>query len=221
MFVGITSAPRKIPTLAHTIECVRECGQEPRVFAEPGTSVPSSVKTIHNTSRLGIVKNWLSLCVHALDTESDLVITLQDDVDLHPDTLDFVIEHKGNIQGLLGLYTSRYYGRGKQPGVHHIKTRHLWGACALAFKKDTLATIINHPRISSWGRDTGIDVLIGNIVNELELPMHFICPSPASHIGKTSTVGHGGNEGNRNCAIQADKKIPLEKQIWPNFQLQQ
>lgn len=213
MFVGITTAPRKQSTISHTLQSVRDCGYEPIVFAEPA-SKPTDAKTITHPKPLGIWKNWLSMCRWALERDYDTFVTLQDDIDLHPDTLSFTQEV--TIPGILSLYTSRYHGRGRKPGVHHIKTRHLWGACALAFSRPILEKIITHSRVESWGHKGGQDVVISNIANDLEIPIHFVCPSPVAHISKTSSVGHGDNSGNRNCAVQADKTIPLEEVVWPS-----
>ena len=216
MFVGITTAPRKEPTVLHTIKSVQECGYEPVVFAEP-RSLSLPVKTIKNSTRLGVWRNWLALCFHALEnTAEDIIVTLQDDIDLHPDTLSFVEKHKGSIRGLLSLYTSRFYGKTLGPGVHHVKTENLWGACALAFQRDTLLTLLNHTITTGWTRDHGQDIVVGRVMNDLSLPMHFISPSPAAHISRFSATGHGSNEGNRNCYKQADKKLSLEEQIWPS-----
>jgi len=220
MYIGITSAPRKEPTLAHTIQSVRDCGYEPVVFAEPRTKVPEGVKTIWNPSRLGIWKNWKQLAERGLASGEEIIVTLQDDIDLHPDTLSFVERTSSSITGLLSLYTSKFYGRGKPPGVHHIKARHLWGACALAFTRESLTTILSHQRALSWERDTGQDIVISNILYDLSLPMHFVVPSPVSHISPYSTVGHGDNSNYRNCHKQANKSISLESQVWPNLQSQ-
>jgi len=59
------------------------------------------------------------------------------------------------------------------------------------------------------------DTAIGKIVNSLCLTMHFIDPSPVRHIGVHSTIGRGGNGGNRNCGRCADHSIPLVDQVNP------
>lgn len=57
------------------------------------------------------------------------------------------------------------------------------------------------------------DTAIGVICNSLKLSMWFVDPSPVRHIAAHSSIGHGGNTGNRNCLRCADHRFPLAEQV--------
>ena len=59
------------------------------------------------------------------------------------------------------------------------------------------------------------DTAIGKAVNRSKRTMYFVDPSPVRHIATHSTLGHGGNGGNRNCGRCADHSIPLADQVNP------
>ncbi len=58
------------------------------------------------------------------------------------------------------------------------------------------------------------DYLAGYVVNKLRKKMYFVDPSPVYHSSKVSTIGHGGNRGQRNCGRCADHGVPLEQQVF-------
>ena len=57
------------------------------------------------------------------------------------------------------------------------------------------------------------DTVLGEVMNSLGLRMHVVLPSLASHISQHSTIGNGGNDGNRNCDRCADHAVPISEQI--------
>jgi len=59
------------------------------------------------------------------------------------------------------------------------------------------------------------DYLAGYVVNKLRKKMYFVDPSPVYHSSKVSTIGHGGNKGQRNCLRCADHSVELERQVFP------
>lgn len=233
-FVGITTAPRKEPTLYECIDSVRRAGWEPAVFAEPD-SPTTDCRTLQNAERKGVWHNWYAMVEHALDTKSKYIITLQDDIVLHPDTRQFVEEVIDGYDGFLSLYTSKKYGYKKPPGIFRVRTRSLWGACALVFHREALESAITHPIARNWlgarpktkrtreqtylsrkqnpHKIANSDTAIGKAMNARKLPMWFINPSPAQHIARFSTISHGGNEGRRNCDPCADYSRPLKEQV--------
>lgn len=234
-FVAITTAPRKQPTLFQCIDSIRAAGWEPVVFAEPN-SPQSNAKTITNPQQLGVWHNWLSSVKYALENSSaSLILTVQDDTLFHPDSRTFtesILWPASNI-GFLSLYTPKHYSLIREPGINHIYTRSLWGACALVWPRKILEQVIEHPIAKSWAGarpksgNKGVyesrrknphtiansDTAIGKIMNSMARSMYFIDPSPVSHIAVHSTINHGGNLGRRNCYRCADHSIPLSKQV--------
>lgn len=232
-FVGVTTAPRTGPTLHECIQTVRAAGWNPVVFAEPG-SPATNAGTVWNDKQLGVWHNWLSMAKYALTTDAKYILTLQDDIILHPDTRNYVESMASSIEGFLSLYTSRKYGRNQPGGIRRVFTKSLWGACALAFPRDVLQAVVDHEISKTWlgarpktkstraqtyqgraenpHRIANSDTAIGKAMNALSLPMEFVIPSPGRHIALHSSISHGGNTGQRNCDPCADFARPLADQ---------
>lgn len=243
--VIVTTAPRKECTLLKTVESLRDCGWEPTVFAEPD-STKVECKTFTNSSRKGIWHNWLSAARWSLEQGSDYIMTVQDDVNFHMDSKDF-IENDISFpedMGYISLYTPKHYqtfknGSPKPHGFYPIKTRSMWGAMALVFKPNILQQIVDHYRAQSWlgvpprnksarigWRERKIshpwtiqnsDFIIAKIIQDyLWLKLYYFNPSPCTHSSRFSAVNHGSNTGKRNAYIIANHDLPLKEQIFGN-----
>ena len=144
--------------------------------------------------------------------------------------------------GFVSLYTPKHYSfRPKDkhelraPGVNRIYTRSLWGACALVWPRKVLEEVLQDDIIYTWlGAPTrtksiwekkkeerrndptqiqNSDTAIGKIMNKMKRSMYFVDPSPVNHFATTSTTGHGGNRGRRNCHRCAKFATPLDRQV--------
>ena len=242
-FVAITTSPRKDCTLLRCIDSVRRAGWEPTVFADPG-STECNADTIRNADRLGVWHNWLASARYALEhSTASTILTVQDDSIFHPDSRAFAesILWPADDAAFVSLYTPRHYtylknGRVNPAGVNRIRTRSLWGACALAWRREVLAQVVDSRAAKAWrgagprkgdmaawfaakdadpSKIANSDTAIGKAVNQLGLSMWFIDPSPVHHVARYSTLGHGGNGGNRNCGRCSDHSRPLAEQVFP------
>ena len=102
--------------------------------------------------------------------------------------------------------------------THRVSTRSLWGACALAFPRESLRRIIDHRIARDWkgvgkrnpapDRICNVDTAIGKICNALGLHMLFTNPATAQHIGGISSLGHGGLGGRREALFVSDDLRP-------------
>jgi hypothetical protein len=121
----------------------------------------------------------------------------------------------------------------RSTGIRRVKTRALWGACALVWHRDVLQQVIEHRVAKNWlgampkSKSRSVlqrrrenpamvqnsDTAIGGILNRLKLEMWFVDPSPVYHAATHSAIGHGGNNGNRNCGRCADHDKPLKEQV--------
>jgi hypothetical protein len=237
-FVAVTTAPRKDCTLLQCLESIANCGWSPVVFAEPG-STPTDHETITNPQRLGVWHNWLASCRAGVASGADYVLTVQDDSLFHPDSREFIESIQWPERAaFVSLYTPKHYTIAKNKalrpcGVRRVQTRSLWGACALVWRREVLASVIDHRIAKLWAgarpksgnkavmqrrRDNphtiaNSDTAIGKICNAMGLGMWFVDPSPVSHIAKHSTIGHGGNDGRRNAYRIADHSLPLSYQV--------
>lgn len=237
--VAVTTAPRHPCTLQASIDSLRLCGWEPTVFAEPGATIVDCT-THWNATRRGVWHNWLASCRWAISTGADWILTSQDDALYHPDSRDLLesIDWPAGA-AFISLYTPKHYSFDRRRqcerpvGINRIITRSLWGALALAWRREVLAAVIAHPIATSWAgarprsgnraviqrrRDNpatiaNSDTAIGKVCNALRLGMYFADPSAVSHIATTSTIGHGGNLGRRNASRIADHSLPLAYQL--------
>lgn len=233
--VAVTTAPRRDCTLAYCLASIEANGWNPIVFAEPG-STETDYQTIKHPQKLGIWHNWLTACKWAIaNGNTEYIMTVQDDSLFHPDSKLLVagMEWPDNC-GFVSLYTPRHYSRGKPPGINHVGTRCLWGACALLFKVEVLERVLASPRVPEWfgyhtrSRDPTImerrradtslvgnsDTVIGKIINDMQMKMYFVEPSPVHHIARHSTISHGSNVGNRNCDPCSNFDQPLLSQVY-------
>jgi hypothetical protein len=236
--VAVTTAPRRDCTLRRCIASIQGCGWEPTIFAEPGATKVKGVPLVENKKRLGVWHNWLQAARWSIDQDAEYVITIQDDSLFHPDSR-LLIE---SIQwpadaAFVSLYTPRHYtvangGKLRPVGVNKIRTSSLWGACALVWRPKVLAKVVDHPIAKTWlgvrGSTPAViekrksdpaliansDTAVGRICNAMGLGMYFVDPSPAAHIARHSTIGHGGNGGKRNAYRIADHSQPLVQQVF-------
>lgn len=169
-YVIVTTAPRKDPTLQVCIDSLRDCGWDnPIVLAEPD-SPPSDANTIINPERLGVWRNWVKSVRLALESDAEVIMTVQDDTQFHPDSKLYAQEimWPASDCGFVSLYTPKHYSMRddrllrtlrrhdpgtshlRAPGVNKIITRSLWGACALIWPRKVLEHIITLPIIDEW-----------------------------------------------------------------------
>ena len=113
--VGITTAPRKEPTLADCIGSVRKAGFEPEIYAEPGTELSGfeHCPIVHRRKRYGAWRNWLEMSRQLLDENEDAeaIVTLQDDVELPSGLREFLERDlwPSPNTGVVSLYTPKHY----------------------------------------------------------------------------------------------------------------
>lgn len=135
-------------------------------------------------------------------------------------------------------YSTATDGTLKPAGIYRVATKSLWGACALVWPREVLAKVCEHSIADRWSgaapkannaetrrtrqafidarkvdptKISNSDTAIGKILNALRLEMWFADPSPVNHFAKHSTIGHGGNSGNRNCLRCAEPAENLEE----------
>lgn len=153
----VTTAPRSICTLRLTCESLVDCGWTPIIFAEPNsTDLSNQYETFTNEVRLGIWRNWLHATRWALSQKADRFITVQDDVDFHPETKDWLDSFEWpQDTGFISPYTPRPYqtwkaGNPRPVGLNPVKVRSCWTAQSLCFERNVLQDIVDHPRADYW-----------------------------------------------------------------------
>lgn len=227
--VVVCSAPRKKPKLQTTIDCLNKAGwHNPVVFSEPESFI-STAETISNERKLGVWHNWLKAVNYALDTDADVIMTVQDDIWIHPESKQFAEAclWPEDDCGYLSLYTPAHYstikGVKKPWGVYPIITRSVWGAMCLVWKPETLREVISTDRARSWvgvkkqlGQEEyekrkqnpelirNLDTVLGyTISRDLGKKIYYCNPSCCQHISEDSSIGGRPATGNRAAGYLA------------------
>lgn len=233
-FCGVTTAPRKETTITKCIHSLQEAGWQPEVFAEPD-SISGDWVEHRNECRLGIWYNWKKLAKAAISSRARYILSCQDDIVIHPETMDVLtdlFDRENYSQGILLPYTSSKYQF--RFGIYEIKTTSLWGACCIAFPREVLQELMKVPIVKNWLGASPIsyqlkyqrqqrenphlvknsDTAIGKGMLHLRRPIYMMNPSPAKHIAKYSTIENNkrvlDNSGPRNCLYEAD----FNKDLW-------
>lgn len=151
--VTVTTAPRQINYLPGVLHSLAAAGwSDPVVFAEPGSSVPAGVSTIQHETRQGCFRNWLYSARWALaNTTAEQIIMVQDDTIVHPDSRQLAEEYLlwPPDAAFVSLYCPAHYAKDRV-GVLQIKTKSLWGTCAMVWRRDVLQEVVDSPTIRHW-----------------------------------------------------------------------
>ncbi len=196
--VGVTTAPRKQPTLARTLASLKAAGwDEIHVFAEPGVEQLPGCTWHQNPTRLSGWPNFVqaSRVLSALDC--DAVLLVQDDVLFAPSLREYLELTPWPKCGALSPYTAALYTNREAWGWRPVKYNGLVGALAFAIRPQVLRQLAAHPYAKKQ-QNNGIDTLFGKwIAKHGGLQFHH--PSLCQHIGDTSTIhGRASNSGNRH-----------------------
>lgn len=207
------------------------------MFAEPG-SVRCDVETIQHGRKMGVWHNWLSAVDHCLSQDVDAILTVQDDVIVHPESRTYAEAALWPHPrcGFISLYTPHHYatagGRRRRPGINEVRERSLWGAQAMIFHPRVLDAMRRHPLARSWiGRRSTMgademaakqadpslvknsDTAIGYLCRKMRRKMCYVTPSAAQHVAKYSSIGNRPATGKRSATWLADFAEPLFDQV--------
>lgn len=214
--VGITTAPRKKPTLLQCLESLMDNGWTPIVYAEPSSPLGGvNCEVVKRREKLGAYHNWLNMLADLLDRhpQAKWVLTVQDDTVFCDRTKEFVEQvHLPDLPpnlGMLSLYTSKKYTmrRSLKPGRFRIPLVGFWGALGCVFPRAVAESILTLPLARDWRsnkesdptRRKNVDTFIGNAMKRLGKEIWCFEPSLSQHVATHSTISHGGNKGRRNA----------------------
>ena len=204
--LGVTTAPRRQPTLAFCLDSLTRAGWDnpcsTHLFVDSAVSIPERFSHLPLTFRDNKIGAWpnyylalMEMLMH--DPEADAFFLVQDDVIFYDRQnlrahLEQVLWPADQL-GLVSLYCSKAYTRRKS-GWHKKKGRWVWGALAFIFPRELAKRFVCDPMVLDhrWrGPKTGlvvIDLVIGDWASRHRVPIYYPCPSLAQHIGDTSTI---------------------------------
>ncbi|HEV3025303.1 MAG TPA: hypothetical protein VGX76_22685 [Pirellulales bacterium] len=213
--VGMTTAPRKEPTIERTLASLAAAGWDtPRVFTEPGVNLTGPWERLPITRRdepLGAWPNWfLGLAeLVAREPRADAYFMVQDDVvfcrNLRP-YLEAMLWPCARV-GVVSPYCPAPYVR-RSTGWHEVTLgENLAGAVSYIFPNAAArllladARVVNHRQRGGADGLKYIDTVVGRWAAEAALPAFYHTPSLAQHIGDTSVIWpQAANDGLRRAA---------------------
>jgi hypothetical protein len=201
--VGITTAPRRLPTLEFCLAALLGAGwDEPRLFVDEATApLPARFGAVARSvreTRIGAWPNYylalaeLTLC----QPTADAYMILQDDALLiqHPGLRGYLeqVLWPGDRPGIVSLYCARPYTQAS-PGWYALPMQWIWGALAFIFPAELARRFLADPEVVRHrGRGpsglAGIDILVGRFAYRNDLPVYFPTPSLVQHIGHVSAL---------------------------------
>jgi len=204
--VGVTTAPRRQPTLALCLDSMTRAGWDSasslRLFVDSAVTIPERFADLPLTfreSKIGAWPNYYLALMELLmrDPEADAFMLVQDDAIFY-DRQDLrahleQVLWPADPVGLVSLYCSKAYTQ-RKPGWHKKKGRWAWGALAFIFPRELAKRFVCDPIVLDhrWsGPKSGlviIDFVIGAWASRHNVAIYYPCPSLVQHIGDTSTL---------------------------------
>lgn len=201
--VGVTTAPRAVPTLERCLVSLALAGWDhPRIFAEPDASVPRELPVTRRASKMGAWPNWyLALAeLVLLDPLADCYFMAQDDVIFCRYVREFVEQDLWTDKqtGVVSLYCpSIYHRRQRLPnyGPHEVAEGFgLVGALTYLFPASAARALLQDTQVVEHrlkGRRHGlcnIDAVVGRWAEQTGRKVMYYAPALAAHIGDTSSI---------------------------------
>lgn len=226
--VGVTTAPRRQPTLDSTLASLARAGWEsPRLFVDEAVTISTRFAdlpvTLHDR-RLGAWPNYYLALTELLlrHPDADALLLVQDDVlfdDRH--NLRAYLEEAlwPGPPGLASLYCSRAY---TQPtcGWHEYPESWVWGALAFVFTPEAAKRFVLDPHVLDhrWAGGTkgltNIDCVIGGWAVRHGIKVYFPTPSLVQHLGDTSTLWPDSRAAGERRAAHLWRTQPTATGYW-------
>jgi hypothetical protein len=201
--VGVTSAPRRRPTLDWCLDSLIRAGWEtPRLFIDSAVTIGerfAGLPVSLREGKLGAWPNYYLTLVELLmrEPEADAFLLVQDDVVLFDrQNLREYLEEAlwpADPVGAVSLFCSSAYTR-TEPGWYAPEDAWVWGAQAFVFPRESAKRFVADPLVLEhrWSYChrglANIDTVIGQWAARHGLPICYPSPSLAQHVGDTSTL---------------------------------
>ncbi len=224
--VGVTTAPRKIPTVNQCLKSMFQAGwKRPRLFIEPdapSASLPSDFATTRRTNTMGAFPNWyLGLSELFLrEPHADAYLISQDDGFFAKgvkEYLESTLWPSANI-GVISLYCPSHEHVEGVIGYREIdRGWGAWGAVAYVFSNPGIrsllsdSVVLNHRHHGPAAGMRNIDAVVGSWCQRCQLPYFVHIPTLVQHIGRTSTVKEQGRLKGSRIAVNFDPEFPSKQ----------
>lgn len=213
--LGVTTAPRRVPTLSETLASLARAGWErPRLFVDGDVAIPDAFAGLPQTVRsphVGAWPNYYLALAELLMREpgADAYMLVQDDVLFcdHAGLRGYLerVLWPGRRAGIASLFCSRAYTQ-PQPGWYQFQGVWTWCALAFVFSREAAQRFLADREVVqhrwSRGRNGLADISwrVGRFAALASVPVYFPTPSLVQHIGDVSTLWKGVRAtGNRRA----------------------
>lgn len=201
--VGITTAPRRQPTLSSCIDTVTLAGWEsPHLFVDGDVEIPGQYDHLVQTTRTPQLGPWLNYFLSLSDLvrrepDADAYMLIQDDVIFPPTPA--VIEYLNQViwptsdANIVSLFCSADYDS-TEPGWSSWDATWYVGAQAFVFSKCMAEAFLADEKVATYERvgdglkKAGIDVVIGEWAKRREVKIYRPTPSLVQHAGHVSAI---------------------------------
>ena len=198
--VGVTTAPRRLPTLQRCLQSLQSCGwEEVHLFVDGQVVIPDTFEnlsaTIHNPPA-GAWRNYYLTVVELLRRypHADAIMVVQDDAlwPAHSPVREYLEAIHWPVEGrfIISPYCCKDY-TAETPGWHVFDETWLYGAVAFIFSRQSAEDFIADPMVIERCRHDkagGIDEVIGRWAQQRGIDVFFTTPSLVQHIGDVSTL---------------------------------
>ena len=214
--VGITTSPRKEPTVDVCLDNLARAGWErPWLFVDEGTALADHQLCLPVTYRQHKVGAWPNfyLALQELlmrQPDADAYLLVQDDALFYDgenlrELLESSLWPDENV-AVVSLYCPEPYTR-RRSGWHRFGGKWVWGAQAFVFPNQAARQfvvdqdVVEH-RWTGRLKHAQIDVVVGDWALRKQMNVYYPVPSLVQHIGQTSTLWPAGRvTGNRRASL--------------------
>ena len=205
--VGVTTAPRRVPTLAESLESLARAGwQQPHLFIEGEVELPSWAGQLSRTQRNPPTGAWPNfvLALHELllrQPSADAYAIVQDDA-VFPDgpirsLLEATFWRHGHCdrqgRAAISLYC-READQAECEGWGRFPEHWRYGAVAIVLSPAAARQFVHSQMASDYGEAENplrlyfIDEILGRWLHAHRVPLWRPTPSVVEHIGDVSTL---------------------------------
>jgi hypothetical protein len=213
--VGVTTAPRREPTLARCLDGLARAGWDaPHLFMDGAVRVPDRFGHLPGTLRSPAAGAWPNHYLALLELtlrqpEADAYMLLQDDALMYDgENVRAYLEETlwpGGAAPIVSLFCPAPY-TARRFGWHRFRWPWVWGAQAYIFSRAVAQRYLADRRVcrhrwrSARGGLTQIDVVLGRWAWWRRIPVWFPTPSLVQHIGDVSTLWLGSRAAGPRAA---------------------
>jgi hypothetical protein len=219
--VGITTAPRPIPTLDRCLSSARAAGVTGTILvsADGDCLVPDNTVDLHvHEPRLGVLRNWAWTLRKLLERDEDYVLIVQDDVTWARGSWTWLLRHLDAskaapvpfftlyVDPKVGRDLERHHSRPLRPGwyMSHLGADS-GGALCYGFSRACADVLLKNAEFQYdlSTRDKNIDRIVPKCLVNIGVPMAVRIPGLMHH-----RLGSG------NSSIKVKK--PRDTHYWEN-----